>query len=492
MPSSRFVRSGALVVVVATLTAFGCVIEDKGLGFGRRGRVSAGRDDGGAVAHDTTPPVSLPPDGAGASPTEAGAARPPNDAGATGGARGFPDASLDPGEGLDAGDEPIGTSPGSPPPVSLPPPQPREEFRHPGVLINQSQLDFLKAKVAAGEQPWKTAFERATRSDLGSLAYVPQPVANVVCGPESRPDVGCTAEMNDVAAAYTHALLWHLSGKEAHAKKAIEIMNAWSAVLTTHSNNNAALQTGWCGSVFPRAAEIIRATYDGWPAAEVERFAGMLRKVYLPGLARGSGANGYWELSMIEAMGAIAVFTDDRASFNQAVAMWKRRVPAYLHMRSDGERPVAPPSGGTDLTDFWYGQTTFQEDGVGQETCRDLAHQQYGLAAMVNFAETAYLQGIDLYQAEGARIMAGLELHARLLNGASVPSWLCRGRIDGRSPYPMWEIAYNHYALRLGHSLPQVQRLLPRVRPSGVNHHMIWETLSHGDVGAGGVGIVVP
>ena len=97
-----------------------------------------------------------------------------------------------------------------------------------------------------------------------------------------------------------------------HAEKAIEIMNAWSATLQEHQGHNAPLQSSWVGSVFPRAAEIIRYTYRDWKPAEIERFGQMLRKAYLPYIEEGRpGFNGNWELSMIEAMTAIGVFLDD-------------------------------------------------------------------------------------------------------------------------------------------------------------------------------------
>jgi hypothetical protein len=62
-----------------------------------------------------------------------------------------------------------------------------------------------------------------------------------------------------------------------------------------------ALQAGWSGSSWPRAAEIIRYTYTGWPSTEVSRFATMFRTVYLPKIINGSNSNGNRELSMMEA-----------------------------------------------------------------------------------------------------------------------------------------------------------------------------------------------
>ncbi len=116
-------------------------------------------------------------------------------------------------------------------------------------------------------------------------------------------------------------------------------MNAWSAVLTAHTNRNAPLQSAWAAEVFPRAAEIIRYTYTGWPADEVARFGKLLHDVYLPQVVNGSASNGNWEISMIEATLNIAVFNDDRPSFDQGLKMWRERTPAYLSSRKTARRP---------------------------------------------------------------------------------------------------------------------------------------------------------
>jgi Alginate lyase len=361
-------------------------------------------------------------------------------------------------------------------------------FTHPGVLVNQAQLDFVKAQVAAGVEPWKSAFAQTNASSLASLSYTPHPVAIVQCGPYSNPDVGCTDEKNDAAAAYTHALLWSLTGDAAHAQKSIDIMNAWSKVLTAHQLSNAPLQSAWVGSVFPRAAEIIRHTGAGWSAADVAAFEALLRNVYLPEVIHGSGSNGNWELSMAEASIAIGVFLDDQSTFDSAVTMWKKRVPAYVYLTSDGATPVPPPTGGgASLKTFWYNPTNYV-DGLAQETCRDFGHVQYGLAAMTNAAETARIQGVDLYSLESKRITTGYEFHARYLNGdGQNPNGVCGAALNALTPDPMWEIGYNEYANRLGMALPETLKLINTIRPTGSDHHMQWETLTHAEVGSVGI-----
>ncbi|MFI5303038.1 MAG: hypothetical protein ACHREM_33530, partial [Polyangiales bacterium] len=194
--------------------------------------------------------------------------------------------------------------------------------------------------------------------------------------------------------------------------------------------------------------------------------------------------------SMAEATIQIGVFLDDRATFDAGVALWRGRVPAYIYLSSDGALPNPPPTGGgttaSALEAFWYGETKFV-DGVAQETCRDLGHTQLGFAAMINAAETARIQGVDLYGEQQARIVAGLEFNAQYLVGAAVPSWLCGGALTAATPTEMWEIAFNEFSGRLGLSLPETQAVVAKVRPSGTNHHMVFETLTHAEVGSVGL-----
>ena len=61
-------------------------------------------------------------------------------------------------------------------------------FYHPGVLVNRAQLDFVKSKITAGIEPWKSAFQAAKSDALGSVSYTPHPWKMCNCGPYSRPD----------------------------------------------------------------------------------------------------------------------------------------------------------------------------------------------------------------------------------------------------------------------------------------------------------------
>ncbi|MEU4267124.1 alginate lyase family protein [Streptomyces sp. NPDC026092] len=355
-------------------------------------------------------------------------------------------------------------------------------FTHPGVVVSRPQLDFVRAKVQAGAQPWKGAYDQMMASPYASLSRAPKPRAIVECGSSSNPNHGCTDERQDAVAAYTQALAWYITRDDRHAQKAIAIMDAWSAVITDHTNSNAPLQTGWAGSSWPRAAEIIKHTYTGsW--ANSGRFATMLRNVYLPEVINGAATkNGNWELIMTEAAIGIAVHLEDRAAYDKAVKTYLGRVPAYIYLASDGSTPKPPPNSSIDTRDeivkYWQGQSTFA-DGISQETCRDFGHTGWGLAAAVHTAETSRIQGADLYPQVSERLRHALGFHTKYENGTAVPSWLCGGTVKpglGR----VTEMGYNALNGRMGIGMTNTKTYTESHRPSGTDNYFVsWETLTH-------------
>ena len=286
---------------------------------------------------------------------------------------------------------------------------------------------------------------------------------------------------------YAQALLWAASGDVRYAQKCAEILNAWSAVLKTHSMSNAPLQVGWTGGGFVRAAEILRYTYPQWDKAHIDQFSTMMNGAFLPLIHNFAkyGTNGNWDAVMIEVMFSIAVFDDNQALFDEAVARYKKRLPAYIYASADGPVPLLPdPSAKQDLVTFWQGQSTFM-DGLSQETCRDLRHVQHGFGGLIQSAEIAWHQGVDLYAERGNRLLTGLEFHAKYILGAPVPANLCGGTLTRLDPMPTWEIPYNHYRNRKKLQMPLTEKIINTHSPEGAVQHMMWGTLSHHGVGLG-------
>lgn len=356
-------------------------------------------------------------------------------------------------------------------------------FNHPGVLLTRAQLVEIKRRVSANVEPQKSAFEKMKQNPSAALDYKANPVEIVSCGPRSNPDIGCKVEQADCAAAYTQALMWSITGDKVYAENAIQIMNAWAETLKGgHNYANGPVQAAWSGSVWPRAAEIIRYTYDGWPDTDIAKFQNMLRTQYLPSIMHGDCENGNKELAMCEALINIGVFLDDRAVFELGLKMWRGRTPAYIYLKSDGPAPIEPPGCGPAI---WgnKGLTPEFVDGLLQETARDSHHPTMSFASMSNSAETAFIQDVDLYKEQGKRMMAAIEFEAQYIEPNNVPA-------PANLTFALnstWEIAYNHFHNRMNFNLPKMAAALPLVRPSTGNHHVLWETLTHGEMGAVGL-----
>ncbi len=362
-------------------------------------------------------------------------------------------------------------------------PAPAAGFIHPGILVNKAQLDEIKKRVANGVEPQKAAYEKLKTIPLASLTYTPHPWPTVECGPHSNPNLGCKDEEGDAQAAYAQSLLWYITGNTTYAENAVKIMNAWSGKLTGgHTNANKEVQSSWAGTLWPRAAEIIRFSYEGWSDADIAKFQDMLTRQYLPTLIHGTCENGNKELTMSEAIVNIGVFTDNRTVFDFGIKMWRGRAPAYVYLKTDGPKPIEPVGCGPAL---WgnKGYTPEFVEGLLQETARDPGHANFALAGMVDVAETARQQGIDLYSEINKRVFAALEFQAQYLppNNAPKPP-----KLDF-TLRPTWEIAYNQLHDRMGMTLPKMSLVIPTNRPTGINHETAWETLTHAGMGSIGL-----
>ncbi|KAK2608898.1 hypothetical protein QQS21_002611 [Conoideocrella luteorostrata] len=355
-------------------------------------------------------------------------------------------------------------------------------FVHPGIFISNTHIQRMASNVAAKKQPWADAYAAMMKHPYASIATA-SPVEDVECGPYSNPDVGCTDERSNAMAAYLNALAWATTKDKSKADRAISIMNAWARTIKKHSNSNAPLQAAWAAADWARAGEIIRYTGAGWSTADISAFEGMLRDVYLPIVKNGSTNPNNWELVLMEASIAIAVFLNDRGTYDRSIARFINSTSYYIYLKSDGDGPRGPPGISREkLLDYWWnGQKEFNEDGMAMEICRDLTHTSYGLASVSHVAETVRIQGRDLYAEEvGTRLRYGLEFQTKYdkKGGAvAVPSWLCKGNLSLHLE-DVTEPGYS--AMGSKYSMPYTKQYTAAARPAGADTLFIgWETLTH-------------
>ena len=339
-------------------------------------------------------------------------------------------------------------------------------FVHPGILHSAAEIEFIRAKTGAGEEPWKSAREQFCADAVAQLSWTPRPRAEVVRGANNSPDLGGTDLLKDGSAAHAHALQWCLTGRKAHAEKAIEILNAYAATLRSVGGHDARLLVGMSGLQFLNAAELVRHTHDGWRPEDLRRFEELLRSVLYPVIKDFyPTANGNWDAAMIQTMLAMGIFLDDRAIFNRAVD---------YYLKGEGNGAI---------------QKYFNDFGECQESGRDQAHTQMGLGYLGCAAEIAWKQGVDLYGACDNRLALGFEYTAKYNLGLDVPYKPYRS-VEGRYNYPaisptgrgrfavIYERAYHHYHDRRGMEMPFTKQVLDKTRPEGWQlHHIPWCTL---------------
>ena len=315
-----------------------------------------------------------------------------------------------------------------------------QPFVHPGMLQTSSDLEFMKRKVVADEQPWKDAFERLGES--ASLDFQPEPFTHVIRGPYGRPSIGGKELSSSADAAYEHALMWYITGKKAHARKSIEIINSWSPVLWDFDDNDAKVLAGWTGYLFCNAAEILKYTDSGWEEKDIEQFEHMLLTAYYPMIKNFfPEANGNWDAALINTMMCIGIFCDDREIFDRAVNH-------FLLGRGNG-----------GITKYFY------PSGQCQESTRDMGHTQMGLDYFAKACQVAWNQGVDLYQTAGNRLALGFEYTAKYMLDEDVPAY---GTISGKGRGRFrdnYESVFQHYRYVKGLDMPYTKRAIEETRP---------------------------
>ncbi len=414
---------------------------------------------------EPTPNDPLPPQAPGASPEPAPAP----------GAPPLPDDPADgPAPAPVPGNAPAPGSGG--PSEPEPPPPPRSgPIVHPGLLHTQADLQRMRDKVAANQQPWVGSWNLMLAARRANLGATPYPLEVVIRGVEGQ---NFGVMITDMMRAYHLALRWKISGEEVYAKEAVRFLNAWSSTLKQLAgNSNRYLASGLYGNQWANAAELMR-TYSGWAKDDVARFQNMLLTVFYPEchafLTNHNGTEirkvthywANWDLANVCSMYAIGVFCDRPDIVAEASSY-------YRHGRGCG-------SHGNNVYAIHPGYL-----GQWQESHRDQGHSTLGIALAGMLCEMAWNQGEDLYGLWNNRLLAGAEYVAKTnvlvgppptytaypmpfipYSGVHGSSTSVSG---GDNPRPCWELILNHYVGRLGMSAPWTLEMVKKQRPERVD-----------------------
>jgi parallel beta-helix repeat protein len=311
---------------------------------------------------------------------------------------------------------------------------PEKPFVHPGMAQNRGDLEYMKKMVLSGRQPYKDAFEKLKAT--APVNFKTKPFTHVSVGAYGANSNGGGELSKSADASYDNALMWYITGDKAYANKAIEILNAWAAVLWDFDDNNAKLNIGLTSYYFLNAAEILKYTNSGWKPKDIERFKRLMLTVYYPTIKDFfTEANGNWDGSIINSMLCIGVFIDSHEIFDRAVER-------FYH---------GPNNSG--ITKYVY------PGGQVQEATRDWGHVQLGIGEFEKAAQVAWTQGLDFYGAAWNRLALGYEYTAKYMLGEDVPVYgLISARERGKYR-DIYESIYQHY-LSKGIKMPYTERVI--------------------------------
>jgi hypothetical protein len=299
---------------------------------------------------------------------------------------------------------------------------------HPHVFLNQSEIDAIAAKIAAGQEPWKTAFSRlkaeadaalslaplsVTYSGSSSHDYytmkpyswsnnMPSPCGSTHCdgqiNPEAdRADYEAATKVSDATRAL--GVAYAMTGDAKYANKAIQLIRVWALDSATYMSPKVFVSQGIEQfAVFPAffyGADLIW-NYSGWNATDKQRFATWAR-TFASDATDLSYSNNWdaWRLLCIATAGSLA---DDSGLLSHAFNTFKSVLAS--HIDSDGK----------------------MEREIGRTLSLD--YSMFSLNPFTQIAEVARHHGVDLYNysSSGRSLALAWDFHAPyLLNPSSWP-----------------------------------------------------------------------
>eukprot|EP00775_Hariotina_reticulata_P008807 gene8807-8986_t len=327
-------------------------------------------------------------------------------------------------------------------------------FTHPGTLMGPGELNLLRQRAARAvevDQVWLAALQSLLADT--PVSYTPHALTDVLVEWDNGPKRGHDELVEkDGKMVYMQTCAWLVTNDDRYARNAAGIINSWARQNRSFAGKNAPLEAGWGVDSMARSVELLKCTWPGWNAELEGRFLSWVNRLIMPQLnnemlERLPLAN--WQTTVAECKAQLAILTGNKALWEDALRWWHRVFDAYV-------KPC----------------------GECGETSRDLYHSQFGMGGLIQLAEIAWHQGVNLYSSHNSRLVNMMEFHAYITNGGKPKE--CCYPLKGIGFLPCgWEVGYNHYVNRMGLQLPETAKLLAAHRPEKYVFHWGLGTLTH-------------
>ncbi len=308
-----------------------------------------------------------------------------------------------------------------------------KNINHPSMLHTEDDFYFVKSKVEAGAQPWANAFIHLESSKHAQSNWTANPVKKL-----ARLDAANWASidrwvqegieedwysgihnnytnlMYDAASAYQLALRWKISGNDAYAVAAINILNSWARTCEGYIVNKKGefIDPNECLIAIQvhqlaNAAEILR-TSNKWSQTDFDAYKKWMTDVFYKPASRFLQLHNNtcdthywlnWDLANMTAVLSIGILTDDNYKINEAIKYFKFGI-------GTGNIAKAVP--------FIYKDPDSDElIGQCQESGRDQGHATLCVSLMGAFLQMAKNVGEDLLTYDNNRALAMCEYVAK-------------------------------------------------------------------------------
>lgn len=336
------------------------------------------------------------------------------------------------------------------------------KVNHPASIVSPQFLKKMKDKHSSIEtlQLYKLAKTDLLRQ--AKIDYTPRPLKVVDIGYHGV-GIGHEEFTKDAAQSYAQALAYVITGNTKYLDNCLHILNSWASVCETFKGDNAPLEAAWGVASMTRSFEIVKYNvgqeYKERASGVQHRYVNWVTRLLMPHLRGETNQHklkwpyNNWHTSIVEARLQFALLRDDLKEVNWCIDEYKRIFDTYI-----------------------------KDNGFTSETLRDSDHCCFGIAGLIQVAETLYHQGIDVYSLKNNLLHKVLEFHAGLYGGGKCPTGfdINQFKIQKWIQPCGWEIARHHFVVRKKMSTPNTDTLLMKIRPCKYELHWGYDTLTHG------------
>ncbi|WP_256011847.1 alginate lyase family protein [Desertivirga xinjiangensis] len=275
-------------------------------------------------------------------------------------------------------------------------------FKHPGILLSIKDLNNLREQRSASTPEYLTF----SASTFAKIDYVPRgPFIKVSRGSGSDDaNLNRSAYENDATAILYQAVQWYITGDTTYAGNAMRMLKGWT---TTHKqwghHESYFLACEYGGPYMMAGAEILKYTYPGWTKELNDACVDYCKNMLYPLTNINTGVIRRANQGAIQLMGAMpmAIFCDDRDFYNKVLDIYHN--------------------------DACAGIIATLPSGQNPDSGRDAGHAYGFFASIAEVAESAWIQGLDLYSELNNRILAMAEYHSRYNLGETVEYQVSHG-----------------------------------------------------------------